>query len=230
MGRTSETSKMMQQLRFLVCECYDNVGGTVFETPKFYRLHKIEDSRRISLMLRITRLLMCTDYCSSATKIWLSYPYITMKGVRLELYKTSGELVNVSTIQSRIFYDSNKLCKDFTTSIVTDVCEVLSNPIDGYERKVSELGQKYFGETILNDVEISIKYGEACDTKDITDETFNEFMEIIYPYIKRVREATENALDSKVCYYVNMLVTGECKNEKDKERLEQLKEFINGHN
>lgn len=226
MARTSAKSSLMKQMRMMISECY--ADGKVLKAPVFLDLAPIDDEERIRLMLRLTRLVMCTDYCCETTKIYFENPYLSLEGIRRKVIERTGKEVGVSTVQTRIFNDSNRIFSDFGAHVVEDICELLTNDITGYAKKVMELTRKYSSADVCSGLVIDLDSQEYCE--DITDEQFNDLLEAVAPYSKKVMNTISSNMDLEVKGYLNKLRYGNLEEEKDKERLRELLMVVFGNN
>ena len=124
MAKKTETSNFMYQLRLIVLDNYKD--KKVLETPVGRYIRKELDSDRLIIVRELTELLMETDYLSEESKVFLSIPYINYQGVVDEIYINSGRITNANNVQSRVWYDKDKLVKELGGDLPIDVLEYMS--------------------------------------------------------------------------------------------------------
>ena len=223
MGKMTEASAFMNQLRVIVLENYKE--GKVLDSLTGRYIRKQLDADRLKLMRDLTEFLMETDYISEESKIYLSVPYITYKGVVDEMYIRHNKIVNLSTVQSKIWYDKGKLVKEFGADMPLDIIEYTNKDVKIYMDKLATLRLKVNKVNILDNVALDFpKETIYCDS--ISDEEFEEFLDIIAPYTKKCMGNVVKNIDEKVLGYIRYITTHKCLNDTDKQRYADLKELI----
>ena len=223
LGNNKDTSNYMKQLRLIVLDMYKD--GVVLDTPIGKYIRKEMDESRVKLLVRLTELLMLTDYIGEESKVYLSIPYINYEGIVDEVYINSGKITNVNAVQSKIWYDKEKIVKEFGDSMPIDILEYTNRDVKEYLDKVHNVWLKVEGKDILKNV--SLKFDdetEYCD--DITDDEFEDFIAMIAPYTKKVRERVENSIDKHVLGYIRYISTRKDLSDTDRERYNELRKFV----
>jgi hypothetical protein len=182
------------------------------------------DEQRVKLMFDLTDLLMNTDYISEESKLYLSVRYINYAGMVDELYKATGKLSNESAIQSRVWYDKKKLVNDLGENIVLDTIEYTKQDITKYMDRISVIRLKVNKVDLLKEVSLEFPR-EVVYCDDITDEQFEEFLDVIAPYTKNCMKQVVSNIDENVLGYIRYITTHSIISETDKDRYNQLKEL-----
>ena len=223
MAKKTETSNFMYQLRLIVLDNYKD--KKVLETPVGRYIRKELDSDRLIIVRELTELLMETDYLSEESKVFLSIPYINYQGVVDEIYINSGRITNANNVQSRVWYDKDKLVKELGGDLPIDVLEYMSRDVRIYLDRIANLRLKLSKADLLKGVELKFPRKTVyCDS--ILDEEFEEFLNIIAPYTKKCMSKVANGIDEKVLGYIRYITTHKNLSDTDKKRYNDLKELI----
>lgn len=183
-------------------------------------------NNRIKLLIDVIKLLRDTDIISDETRIYIFNKYITIKGVNEIINDRMGgkEEVKFNNTLSKIQYDKNKLerllGKDFFGSVLSS-----NRDISLYEKIVYELYIKYSKTDKIRE-NLILNIPKDCMSTELSDEEFNEFIQIISPYLKSQIKFIEENLSRKACGYFNYLLSVPTLEGKDKERAEILRALL----
>jgi len=223
MGRQTGTSDFMIQLRLIVLDNYKD--KKLLDAPVGRYIRKELDDDRLKIVKDLTELLMETDYISEESKIFLSTPYINYQGVVDEIYINSNRITTTNNVQSKVWYDKEKLVRDLGGELPIDVLEYTNRDVRVYLDRIANLRLKINKSDLLKEVGLKFpKKTVYCD--NIDDEEFEEFLDIIAPYTKKCMSEVANGIDEKVLGYIRYITTHKNLSETDKKRYADLKELI----
>ena len=223
MGRQTGTSNFMIQLRLIVLDNYKD--KKLLDAPVGRYIRKELDDDRLKLVKDLTELLMETDYISEESKIFLSTPYINYQGVVDEIYINSNRITTTNNVQSKVWYDKEKLVRDLGGELPIDVLEYTNRDVRVYLDRIANLRLKINKSDLLKEVGLKFpKKTVYCD--NIDDEDFEEFLDVIAPYTKKCMGRVANGIDEKVLGYIRYITTHKNLSETDKKRYADLKELI----
>lgn len=223
MAKKTETSNFMSQLRLIILDNYKD--GVVLDEPIGRYIRKEMDDGRLSLLSNITDLLMNTDYISEESRIFLSIPYINYQGIVDEVYINSGRITTANNVQSKVWYDKEKIVRDLGGELPIDVLEYTNRDIKVYLDRLANLRLKVSKSDILKEVKLKFpKETVYCDS--ISDSDFEEFLDVIAPYTQRCMAHVSNGIDKKILGYIRYITTHVNLSDTDKRRYADLRELI----
>lgn len=213
------------QLKDIIADFYDADNKKVYDEPKCRYIKKELNKNQIRALKDITRVVMCTDIVSDTYKQYLLMRYGTYQDLADEMELKYGANYNTSTLQSRVWTNRNKLVQLYGDKCLSNI--ILYNKfIDKYNAISREILFKYVGNNnMLNGLCIKIDSDVAsCD--NITDEQFDDFVDMILPYTKRTAKYLLESLDKEVIGYIKYLMCASDLSDTDFSRYDRLREII----
>lgn len=221
----SDLSVIGKQLKMLIRETCDN--GIVLEKPKFAYVKDNKNVDRERLMIRLSSLLIDTTYFDRVTKMFISDYYISKTEVANETSRFGIDMCR-SSVATRIRLDINKFVKDFGSSMLGDIIAGGNEPLDRYFVKLDEL------ELLDNEDKceldslrgLMVPIGVECDTSSVSEERFDEFLDMLEPFTEVGLRRVEKGLDREMCWYVRQLLSKGALGEIEEQRLEKLRAVL----
>lgn len=181
-------------------------------------------NNKIKFLADLIVLLRDTNIITEETKIYIFNKYMTKRGVNEIIRETSGKEVPFNNTASKIQYDHAKLQKLFGENLIYDVLSKTRN-IESYESILDSQYMKYSNSSEIRD-KLIINIPNNCMQREITEEQFQDFVEVILPYIKNQVKFIEDNIDREACGYFNYIISSPNLTDEDKERLNRLKMLL----
>lgn len=174
---------------------------------------------RIKLLVDILDIIANTAIVNTETKIYI-FNNVTKKKVN-EVIKAMTENPNISfnTTQSKIHYGKVKL-DETIGSLVDDLLDKDTNESELMAR-VGRMYNEYSTNVIADDIKLNLD--RAIYNSELSDGEFERLLGLIRPYFKSEIDKVMGQLTDDMVGYVNYLGTSKYTNNKDIERLNQLK-------
>lgn len=217
---------LLTQLKSIIADMTDSngnikalPGGQVgkLDLP----INKLKFIENLIILLRDTKLI------TQETKMYLFDKYITIKGVNEAVNEAmstketpDSSKIPLSSTASRITYDKTKLTKIFGQHLVVNMLS-RSSSIEVYEQALAEQFRKYNSIDLRDSLIISIP--KDCMQMELSEDKFQDFLEVILPYIKSQVKFVEDNLDIEACGYFNYLLSYPNLEGTDKDRADRLK-------
>lgn len=218
---------ILNELKKLIPCVIDNNGN--FRTIPIGIVKRQELSEeRIRIIQTFVRLLVNTNFLQPETKIYISNEYITIDGVYDKIKNgdyTVDREATFNSVRNRIYRDQMKISNTFGNDIVTDLYSS-SKKIDKYINIMAEQFAKLADSTLKDSLRLDIP--KDCINSSITDDEFNNFIEIIKPYTEIKAKEVEDNIDNRVSGYFNYILScpDECLSEDDLDRKILLVELL----
>lgn len=213
------------QLKDVIADFYDTSNKKVYAEPKGRYIKKELNKNQIRALKDITRVVMCTDIVSDTYKQYLLMRYGTYKDLADEIEVKCGASFNTSTLQSRVWTNRNKLVQLYGDKCISNII-MYNKFIDKYNAISREILFKYVGdENILNSLCIKID-SNVASCNSITDEQFDDFVDMILPYTKRTVKYLLESLDKDVIGYIKYLMCTSDLSDTDFSRYDRLRKLI----
>lgn len=218
-----------EQIREVIYAFWDKEKGELRERPILLFLGRNISAERKLLLQRITLLFMTTEFiCDAGAR-----EYLASKG---ETYNEVADRMNLNsdTIRKRVFYYcsvSDKKCgkvvEKFGDMFLTEILNYPNHDISKIEIAVNNELIKYLGLTDLQkNIEVDIPHKRGCSYID--DNEFEDFINIIKPYITKIKEQNRGKITDRQAGYFWYLINNQyCLKDTDAERFNTLKEMIN---
>lgn len=216
-----------EQIRDVIYVFWDNENKQLREQPIMTFIpRKISDDRKALLRL-FTKLLVDTDFINDLG----AREYLASKG---ETYKDVANRLNLNadTVRKRVFYYCSvsklkgKIVEKFGDTFLTEIIQYPNHDITSIEQAINKELIKYLGlKDLQKDIQIDIPRMRGCT--DLNDEEFEEFIDIIKPYITKFKETNQMRLTTRQCSYFWWLVNNQyCLKDKDLERFKILSNHV----
>ena len=186
-------------------------------------------NNKIKLLSDIIKLIRDTSIVTKETKHYISNKYISIKGVDDLMNSEEREekrTIKPTTTQSKIQYDKIKLERIFGINMFSDIlsrdCDITS-----YERAVAEQYVKYSGKDSIRK-NLILDIPKECMRSEVSEESFDEFIRNISPYIKSQIKYIEENLDKDCVGYFNYILNMPSLNEIDMRRVIRLRALLSG--
>ncbi|MBU3072841.1 hypothetical protein [Clostridium estertheticum] len=156
--------------------------GHILNKPKPYSIKANKlNKKRMDFIKQFIDLLLNTKFISNESKIYLLNKNYTMRNVHEEIQKL-GSKIAYRTVTAKIYYDATKVASYFTNNI-SDILFYDKVNMDIYEEALSEALNKYSNKKILHQ-NIGLKLPKTKLNRSLSDQEFEDFMQIIQPYLK----------------------------------------------
>lgn len=227
-----EGKGILKELKLIYPDAIDNNGN--LRTMPIGLLAKRKISMgRFHLLQSFIKLIIETDIVNKETKLYISNPDISYRSVNRAMNELNGNVepeIPERTTQSKIGYGRRKLMETFGEDIVTDIAFKTMNDdkIRIYEEKITKAYREYAGgsrEDIRDGIALTLDKDSLCG--ELSDDKFDQFIDIIKPYLKHHMEAVSANMDEDSIGYFNNLMFNPNLNNVDKERLALLEELVN---
>lgn len=218
----------LRQMKELVFSYYRD--GEIKDRPTGTLGEKIKDSEINEFLRGYVGLLVSTRFLSDEGRIYIMDPYITYRGVTQKLTNTGVKEANSNTVQSKVFWDKNKMLRYFGDSFYKDL--VLYGKKDNLPYLNAQLNKALevysYGKVLQKG--IAVKLPDTDDIQcspEISDERFDEFIGIILPYTNKQMQAVSSLIDKEVVKYCKDLLgaSGEL-SDKEIERKQLLMDML----
>lgn len=216
----------LEHLKNIIGDLVDTNGN--FRVLPIGRTGKLNlSNNKIKLLTDTIKLLRDTSIITRETKLYVFDKHITISGVN-ELINfdigKDGKEVSRNSTQSKIQYDKIRLQRFFGVDFFVNI---LTRDIDisVYEKTLAELFVKYSGKDGARD-NLLLKIPKDCMNTSLTEEEFEEFRQIISPYIKSHINKIEESIDIRYCGYFNYLLNMPNLDGINKERADILTELL----
>ena len=218
----------LKQLKELV-SCY-YIDGEVLASPSGILANKIVDSDINDFLIDYVNLLINTNFLTEEGKIYISDRYITYRGVAQKLSNIELRDVNVNTVQSKVFWDKNKILRYFGDSFYADLVDKGDKGNLDYLRASLKKAYKKYGYDNILQTGLTIKLPDTDDSTeigDISEDRFNEFISIILPYTnKQVKEVSKHIDKEMIRYCRDLLNSGSSLGEEELGRRQLLLDML----
>ena len=224
MSKVTAKSAVFSQLRFIVNECYDNDKKEVVPF-RYFRWDRKLSNNAENFFKDLSWLLLETDYMTDETKCYLLNPWLPIKGVVNELRLTgrNGKSLNANTVQTQIYRCRERFVKDFGNEVLSDILEANDRNIDRYRNVLDGLMVKYGKVDIIKLTALKGEFEKPEEIrKDISDEDFDYFIEMVMPYTERVMDVVLKEMDKDVLGYANFILNNPSVKGRELERREEL--------
>lgn len=213
-------------LKQLISDMVDQNGNLRVQPIGLTAKRNLSNSK-IKLLSDLIVLLRDTNIVSKESKYYINNKYITIAGVN-ELVNQENkdkEEIKFNNTLSKISYDRNKLEKLFGANFFIEIL-TKDTDIEQYEVIIAEQFIRYSnGKNKLKE-KIAINIPNNCMYSEITDEEFENFVDMIKPYIRSQMEFIEENMSKEACGYFNYISNMPTLNSKDLERLNTLKDLL----
>lgn len=223
-------NKSLSQLKEVIDLMIDK-NGNFRAVPRGYIGKQELSGDRLRLMEMILRLFLETDFLNPETRLYLSNRYITIAGVRESMINNglydNGELTE-SAVRNRIYRDQAKIESVFGDSFISDILMSNVKPIARYTEALG----KEFAKSGDNELKKGVRLNLAEDiiSTSIDDDEFDEFVEIIQPYLEPQMRFIEENLSARAVGYFNYVMgcPDKCLSATDLERKNKLITLLTG--
>lgn len=164
---------------------------------------------RIEFLSKFVDLLLNTDFINERTKTYLLDKDGSYKTIAEKISEKTGKHIGASTLQSTVWLDKNRIEGYFTSKFLLDIIEYTNTDVSVYMVTLQELLEKYGNASLISkNIIIKLPTSEA-EYKEFNDNEFNEFIDMITPYIKSqadyVRDGITPSLIGYCKYILNCL-------------------------
>lgn len=206
----------LNQLRELV-KCYTK-DGKLLDTPTG-RIGEKGLSADINEFLRsFTDLLLNSRMLSQVSKDYIKDPYITQRGIG------EKEGLNLSTVQSRIWADKNKIFRYFRDNMLLDLIEYMdTSSLDRYKQGLNDAWSKYSNTRRLKNIALKLPNTDNVSGRAIHQSEFDEFIYLVTPYTTSYMQGLSTYLSADVVAYCNRILAT---TELDDAELENKSQLI----
>ena len=161
---------------------------------------------RIEFLRLFVHLLIKTDFLNERTRVYLIDRYGSYKTAADRIERESGVKVNPSTLQSTVWLDKNKIERYFSSKVLLDVIEYTNTDVAEYSRIARSLIDKYGQSNLLaKNVIIELPECEPMESK-FTDGEFNEFMQMLAPYIRSQANFVRSTIQPEFIGYLKYIL------------------------
>lgn len=217
----------LKQMKELVYSYYRD--GEIRDTPTGMLEGKIEDRDINEFLKRYVSLLVSTRFLSDEGRIYVMDPYITYRGVTQKLTNTGLKEANSNTVQSKVFWDKNKILRYFGDSFYRDlVIYGKKDTLPYLNAQLNKAMEVYsYGRALQKGIAVKLPDTEDIQSVEISDDRFDEFIGMVLPYTNRQMQAVSNMIDVEVVKYCKDLLSASGDlNEKETERRQLLMDML----
>ncbi len=211
-----------RQLKDLISDFV--VDGDIMEKQLGKTVKKNLSRYRIQFIVQFIDLLLNTDFISEETKVYISDRYLTLDGAR----KKIGGNTNLNTLKAKVWYDKNKIVREFGDRFLVDIIDYNNIDIASYVDKLGKLRRKYYSDIMLKGLALEIKLDDlpAEEVEELNDEEFEELINVIAPYSRKHMDYLANNLTRKSIMYMMYILNNYSISNKDLERRKLLMDIL----
>lgn len=210
-------------LKSIVDDFYDN---GILEEPLKRRIINDLDDKRVEALKKLVELVMETPFFNEEVKLFIGDYKINYNGVVDELTLKYNKEFNIRTVSSKINYMKSKFEKTFGNRMLLNLTLYTRENIDEYIVKINNELDNFRRESVLDGIDLNFPDTSDKIIKEVEEEEFSDFIDVIAPYTKKCKRIVEESIDKDVLAYIRNICTSTNLSDIDKERLEQLKELI----
>lgn len=186
---------------------------------------------RLGFLRTFLDLVLHTKWLSNETRIYLSDPYISIKGVNEQLNAASDKHIPYNTTSSKIGYDRYKIESKLGANFLVDLLMYTNNKsiIQNYEARMLSIMESigmHDSKSIRDKIALNLDKRLFC--RELDDDKFYEFIKDIMPYFKSHMDAVANNLDRDSIGYFNYILSSPMLTDIDKKRLDYVSDLILG--
>ncbi|MBU3101909.1 MULTISPECIES: hypothetical protein [Clostridium] len=217
---------ILAQLKEIIYAFVDS-EGRILDKPKPYTINTIKlNKRRNDFIRQFIDLLLNTKFITNESKIYLLNKNYTMRNVHEEIQKL-GSRIAYRTVTAKLYYDSTKIASVFTSKMLTEILFYDKANMDMYEEALADVLNKYSNKKILHE-NIGLKLPKTKLNNSLSDDEFNDFLQIIKPYLKSQINFIYDNINKRSIGYAEYLLSSTLLSDIQKEQKNLLLECLVG--